>query len=213
MGRKNRRIEEKLSKLPTEEELRRETKSYIKDSSNNRKNNNRSQHILEKSNKKSAGKNYSSSKDNVSTGDNKFSHHSMVMEKSIYSLGKTENTYYDNDSLILRGSIWLATLETHIGTSVQGGFRPVIVVSNDVCNKFSKTVTVVPLTSIIKRMKIPTHVLIPVTEEMKLVKPTMVMAEQVMTIDKTSLKKYLSRINDRQLMDRINNAIRIQLML
>ena len=223
MGRKNRRIEERLSRLPTVGELRREKRNYIE---NNRCDNNRSNtYSSDKDSNKNSNKyksNNECTNNNKCTNnykkssyrdDSRFNHHSLVAGKSIPEKRAQVNISKDIDMPVSRGSIWLATLAMHSGSNIQGGYRPVIVVSNEASNKYSTTVTVVPLTSIIKRIDIPTHVLIPVAEERKLVKPTMVLAEQVMTIDKANLKKYLSTINDRRLMNEINDAIRTQLML
>ena len=212
MGRKNRRIEERLSRLPTVGELRREKRNYI---GNNRGDNNRSNtYSSNKSNDKYKSSNKSNN-DKYSSyrEDSRFNHHSLVAGKSAPETRAQASISKDIDMPVSRGSIWLATLAMHSGSNIQGGYRPVIVVSNEASNKYSTTITVVPLTSIIKRIDIPTHVLIPVAEERKLVKPTMVLAEQVMTIDKANLKKYLSTINDRRLMKEINDAIRTQLML
>ena len=227
MGRKNRRIEERLSRLPTVGELRREKRNYIESDrrDNNRSNTYSSNKASNKSNAKYSNDKYKNNneysndeytnnyKNSSYRDDSRFNHYSLVTGESDPEKRAQTSICKDIDMPISRGSIWLATLAMYSGSNIQGGYRPVIVVSNEASNKYSTTITVVPLTSIIKRIDIPTHVLIPVTEERKLVKPTMVLAEQVMTIDKANLKKYLSTINDRRLMNEINDAIRTQLML
>ena len=82
-----------------------------------------------------------------------------------------------------RMEIWYARLPLNRKTSVQGGARPVIIVSNDISIERSGTVTVVPLTTQLKHLEMPTHVVIEgVMEE-----TSMALAEQVMTIDKKAL--------------------------
>ena len=85
-----------------------------------------------------------------------------------------------------RMEIWYAALPMDRRTSVQGGNRPVVIVSNDICNEKSNAVTVAPVTRQIKHMEMPTHVLI-------MDGTSMVLAEQVMTIDKRFLDR---RIGD-----------------
>lgn len=85
-----------------------------------------------------------------------------------------------------RMEIWYASLPLDRRTSVQGGNRPVVIVSNDICNEKSNAVTVAPVTRQIKHMEMPTHVLI-------MDGTSMVLAEQIMTIDKRFLDR---RIGD-----------------
>lgn len=84
-----------------------------------------------------------------------------------------------------RMEIWYASLPMDRRTSVQGGSRPVVIVSNDICNEKSSAVTVVPITRQIKHLEMPTHVVI---EEI-LNQPSMVLAEQIMTVDKRFLDR------------------------
>lgn len=85
-----------------------------------------------------------------------------------------------------RMEIWYASLPLNRRTCIQGGNRPVVIVSNDICNEKSNAVTVVPVTRKMKHIKMPTHVLI-------MDGTSMVLAEQVMTIDKQFLGR---RIGD-----------------
>ena len=85
-----------------------------------------------------------------------------------------------------RMEIWYASLPLDRRTNVQGGNRPVVIVSNDICNEKSNAVTVAPVTRQIKHMEMPTHVLI-------MDGTSMVLAEQIMTIDKRFLNR---RIGD-----------------
>lgn len=85
-----------------------------------------------------------------------------------------------------RMEIWYAALPLDRRTSIQGGSRPVVIVSNDICNEKSNAVTVAPVTRQIKHLEMPTHVLIMDGD-------SMVLAEQIMTIDKRFLDR---RIGD-----------------
>ena len=63
---------------------------------------------------------------------------------------------------VRRFEIWFAELGNHYGSSVQSGSRPVLVMSNDVANHYSSTLTVIPMTTVMKKLELPTH--IPVSE-------------------------------------------------
>ena len=78
--------------------------------------------------------------------------------------------------------------------SEQGGIRPVLVVQNDVGNKVSPTIIVAAITSKKKKMRMPTHVSV-VMEEGRLPKNSMVMMEQIRTIDKSRIIRYVGKIN------------------
>ena len=56
-----------------------------------------------------------------------------------------------------RNEIWFASLPMRYGTNVQGGFRPVMIISNNACNKYGSTVTVIPMTTKKKKEELPTH--------------------------------------------------------
>ena len=84
-----------------------------------------------------------------------------------------------------RMEIWYAKLPLDRNTSVQGGSRPVVIISNDICNQRSSTVTVAPITSRMKHLEMPTHVLIGNLRD----ENSMVLAEQIQTIDKSRLDR------------------------
>ncbi len=84
-----------------------------------------------------------------------------------------------------RMEIWYAKLPMGRNTSVQGGSRPVVIISNDICNQKSNTVTVAPITSRMKHLEMPTHVVIGNLRD----EDSMVLAEQIMTIDKSRLDR------------------------
>ena len=91
-----------------------------------------------------------------------------------------------------RMDVWYAWLPMNRKTSVQGGSRPVVIISNDICNERSETLTVLPLTTQIKHTGMPTHVLVGSLEEG--CPESMVLAEQVMTIGKSQLGRKVGNI-------------------
>lgn len=108
--------------------------------------------------------------------------------------------------IVKRGDIYYADLSPVIG-SEQGGIRPVLVVQNDVGNKYSPTVIAAAITSQINKAKLPTH--IEVNAQMYgLSKDSVILLEQVRTIDKKRLKEKIGRLDD-ELMSKVNEAISI----
>lgn len=108
--------------------------------------------------------------------------------------------------LVKRGDIFYADLGTVRG-SEQGGIRPVLVVQNDIGNKYSPTVIVAPITSQDKT-KLPTHVSLDMVDS-GLPKKSTVMMEQVRTLDKSRLKERVGSVN----MALINASIAISMGL
>lgn len=111
-----------------------------------------------------------------------------------------------SNNQILRGQVYYADLSPVKG-SEQGGVRPVVIVSNDVGNKYSTVVIVCPLTSRSKKY-IPTHITLP----NDICKGSLIEAEQVRTIDKSRLVKYLTSI-PAEYMARVDKALKISLAL
>ena len=108
--------------------------------------------------------------------------------------------------IVKRGDIYYADLSPVIG-SEQGGIRPVLIVQNDVGNKYSPTVIAAAITSQINKAKLPTH--IEVNAQMYgLSKDSVILLEQVRTIDKKRLKEKIGRLDD-ELMNKVNEAISI----
>ena len=105
---------------------------------------------------------------------------------------------------IARGDIFYADLSPVIG-SEQGGIRPVLVVQNDVGNKYSPTVIVSAITSQINKAKLPTHIEIR-GEEYGLVRDSVILLEQIRTIDKQRLREKTGHL-DEILMNKVNEAI------
>jgi len=109
-----------------------------------------------------------------------------------------------------RGDVYYADLSPVIG-SEQGGVRPVLVVQNDIGNRYSPTVIVSAITSKINKDKLPTHIEIS-SEDFSLPKDSVVMLEQIRTIDKKRLKEKIGRF-DKNLMGEVDDCLKISLGL
>lgn len=110
--------------------------------------------------------------------------------------------------MIKRGELYYADLSPVVG-SEQGGIRPVLVVQNDVGNKYSPTVIAAAITSQINKAKLPTHIELNASEY-GLQKDSVVLLEQIRTIDKQRLKERIGQVPT-NIMDRINRALMISL--
>lgn len=109
-----------------------------------------------------------------------------------------------------RGDIYLVDLGTNIG-SEQGGCRPVLLLQNDVGNHYAPTLIVAPVSSRYwKKSKQPTHSLIEGIENLS--SPSVVLAEQIVTIDKMRVMKYLGKVPVEQ-MQGIDKAVKVSLGL
>ncbi|MCI9625239.1 MAG: type II toxin-antitoxin system PemK/MazF family toxin [Clostridia bacterium] len=108
--------------------------------------------------------------------------------------------------IVKRGDIYYADLSPVIG-SEQGGVRPVLVVQNDVGNKYSPTIIAAAITSQINKAKLPTHIEIS-AEEYGLTKDSVILLEQIRTIDKRRLREKIGHL-DETLMEKVNEAINI----
>ena len=95
---------------------------------------------------------------------------------------------------IRRGDIYYADLSPVVG-SEQGGVRPVLVIQNDVGNRHSPTVICAAITSRMNKAKLPTHVEID-AKRYRIVKDSVVLLEQIRTIDKKRLKEKICHLND-----------------
>ena len=107
---------------------------------------------------------------------------------------------------IKRGEIYYADLSPVVG-SEQGGVRPVLIVQNDVGNRYSPTVIAAAITSQHEKSKLPTHIDIS-AECCGLAKDSIVLLEQVRTIDKQRLKEKMGHI-DNKTMSMVNKAISV----
>jgi mRNA interferase MazF len=110
--------------------------------------------------------------------------------------------------VVKRGDIYYADLSPVIG-SEQGGIRPVLIIQNDIGNKYSPTIIIAAITSQINKAKLPTHVEIS-SEEYGLNKDSVILLEQVRTIDKRRLKDKIGHISD-LLMNEVDDALKISL--
>lgn len=107
---------------------------------------------------------------------------------------------------IKRGDIYYADLSPVIG-SEQGGLRPVLIVQNDVGNKYSPTVIAAAITSRMSKTKLPTHIDVQ-SEDAGLAKDSIILLEQIRTIDKKRLKEKMGHLDDAT-MTNVNNAIQV----
>ena len=98
-----------------------------------------------------------------------------------------------NIVIIRRGDIYYADLRPVVG-SEQGGIRPVLIVQNDVGNKHSPTVICVAITSKMNKAKLPTHVELS-AEEYGVIKDSVILLEQIRTIDKSRLKEKVCHLD------------------
>ena len=112
--------------------------------------------------------------------------------------------------VIRRGDIYYADLSPVIG-SEQGGVRPVLIIQNNVGNRHSPTVICAAVTSRMNKAKLPTHIEIS-TRDYRIVKNSVILLEQIRTIDKQRLKEYVCHI-DGTTMQKVDRAIRVSLEL
>lgn len=112
--------------------------------------------------------------------------------------------------MIKRGEIYYAQLSPVVG-SEQGGTRPVLVVQNDIGNQYSPTTIILAITSQINKAKLPTHVELK-GELYGLERDSVILAEQIRTIDKTRLKHRISVLNE-EMMGRVNQALAVSVGL
>ena len=108
--------------------------------------------------------------------------------------------------VIKRGDFFYADLSPVIG-SEQGGIRPVLIVQNDVGNKYSPTVIAAAITSQINKAKLPTHIEIN-AQEYGLMKESVILLEQIRTIDKQRLREKIGHLDD-ETMTKVNEALGI----
>ncbi|HQA07675.1 MAG TPA: type II toxin-antitoxin system PemK/MazF family toxin [Syntrophomonadaceae bacterium] len=112
--------------------------------------------------------------------------------------------------MIKRGEIYFAQLNPVIG-SEQGGIRPVLIVQNDIGNQYSPTTIILAITSQINKAKLPTHVELK-AKEYGLERDSVILAEQVRTIDKSRLKQRIAVLKQ-ETMQRVDQALAISLGL
>ena len=107
---------------------------------------------------------------------------------------------------VKRGDIYYADLSPVVG-SEQGGLRPVLIIQNDVGNKYSPTVIAAAITSRLGKTRLPTHIDI-YADQVGLARDSVVLLEQIRTLDKRRLKEKMGHLDD-GLMTEVNNAIAV----
>lgn len=112
---------------------------------------------------------------------------------------------------IKRGDIFYAELSPVIG-SEQGGLRPCVVIQNDMGNRYSPTVIIAPITSKMAKASLPTHIEIKKDDKNNLDMDSVILLEQIRTIDKKRLREHLGFV-DAKLHKKINESLKISLQL
>ena len=107
---------------------------------------------------------------------------------------------------IKRGDIYYADLSPVIG-SEQGGLRPVLIVQNDIGNRYSPTVIAAAITSRMTKSKLPTHIDL-TANNVGLAKDSVILLEQIRTIDKRRLREHMGHLDDKQ-MQQVDDAIAV----
>lgn len=109
-----------------------------------------------------------------------------------------------------RGDVYYADLRPVVG-SEQGGIRPVLIIQNDVGNRHSPTIICAAITSKMNKAKLPTHIELP-AERYHMVKDSVILLEQLRTIDKQRLKDKICHL-DSSIMQKVDHALLISLAL
>lgn len=125
--------------------------------------------------------------------------YNAIGSRSVFKRGKVMN--------VKRGELYYADLSPVVG-SEQGGIRPVLVVQNDVGNKYSPTIIAAAVTSKINKAKLPTHIELP--SAYGLAKDSVILLEQIRTLDKRRLKERIGELPPATMV-RVNRAILISL--
>lgn len=110
--------------------------------------------------------------------------------------------------MVKRGEMYYADLSPVIG-SEQGGIRPVLIIQNDIGNKYSPTIIAAAVTSRLNKARLPTHIEL-TSETYGLPKDSVVLLEQLRTLDKKRLKDEIGLL-DNETMNKVNNALLISL--
>ena len=119
-----------------------------------------------------------------------------------------QTLYAERDPMINRGDLYSACLDPVVG-SEQGGIRPVLIIQNDVGNRHSPTVIVLAITGQINKARLPTHVPVP-AEGNGLMKDSVILAEQIRTLDKRRLRERIGAIAP-EVMEKVSEALKISL--
>ena len=106
-----------------------------------------------------------------------------------------------------RGEVFYADLSPVVG-SEQGGVRPVLIIQNDVGNRHSPTVIAAAITSQTGKAKLPTHIDLPVKESCGLSRDSVVVLEQVRTLDKKRLRERMAHVEE-HVMNKVDTGIAV----
>lgn len=112
--------------------------------------------------------------------------------------------------IVKRGDVYFADLSPVVG-SEQGGVRPVLVIQNDIGNRFSPTAIVAPITAQIQKAKLPTHVEIN-AKRYGFERDSVILLEQIRTIDKQRLTDKITHLDD-EMMEKVDEALQVSLAL
>jgi mRNA interferase MazF len=112
--------------------------------------------------------------------------------------------------IVKRGDVYFADLSPVVG-SEQGGVRPVLVIQNDIGNRFSPTVIVAAITAQIQKAKLPTHVEID-AKRYGFERDSVILLEQIRTIDKQRLTDKITHLDD-EMMEKVDEALQVSLGL
>ena len=131
-----------------------------------------------------------------------------VSPPPVYPHSMPHRMVAERDTMINRGDLYSACLDPVVG-SEQGGIRPVLVIQNDVGNRYSPTVIVLAVTGQLGKARLPTHVPID-CEGTGLVKDSVVLAEQIRTLDKRRLRERIGTLKP-ETMARVGEAVKVSL--
>lgn len=112
--------------------------------------------------------------------------------------------------IVKRGDVYFADLSPVVG-SEQGGVRPVLVIQNDIGNRFSPTIIIAAITAQIQKAKLPTHVEID-AKRYGFERDSVILLEQIRTIDKQRLTDKITHLDD-EMMEKVDEALQISLGL
>ena len=111
------------------------------------------------------------------------------------------------DTSVKRGDIYYADLSPVVG-SEQGGIRPVLIIQNDTGNRYSPTVIAAAITSQTGKARLSTHIALPVNENCGLNRDSIILLEQVRTLDKKRLRERMGHVEE-QVMEKVDTAIAV----
>lgn len=108
------------------------------------------------------------------------------------------------------GEIWMCNLSENKGGSIQGGYRPVFILSNDRNNTYSTTLNIIPLTTKMNKRKLPVHVELWGYQRYGLKAPSTMLIEQITTINISDLDRCVGKVTDNKVLNDIYRAMCIQ---